>query len=115
MAGFVILLGSIGAVAALLYFSKKKEITQKEEQPESSKAEPEKVWVCYDCGAGFQMNAGKNPVCCPWCGKTDLELIPKDFDDAGHIYICPHCGELICSMCKASDAPQMCPSCKKKL
>lgn len=114
MIDWIVFAGFLSAACALLIFSRnnKKLMSQQESE---HKDNLEMIWVCPDCGSGFQMSVGKEPKCCPWCGKESLEQIEKDFDDPGHIFICPNCGEVICSMCLPTDAPKICPSCKNPL
>lgn len=113
MIDWIFFLGAIGATSVILISFKKRKPIKKSECLE--KASHEMIWVCGNCGAGFEMSVGKNPICCPWCGKSDLEQIEKDFDDTGYINICPNCGEIICSMCLPTDIPKICPSCMEQI
>lgn len=59
---------------------------------------------CPDCGF---FNEPEEPVECVCC--------ESEIDDATEIFICKHCSEITCGLCRAMGLPDHCVTCEEEL
>lgn len=70
----------------------------------------EGFWTCSECFQEFRLDGGRNPICCPYCGKRFSQKIILPFEEQNKsIITCSHCSRKF-EMLDGDDA-DYCPYC----